>query len=287
MPTVPTLLDWKEKTNSNFVTYHYGITDGEEKVLPRIDASDCRWCKTPLFVREWEIRDAEYDFSKETRRTCPLCGWHTLYSCRYEADGCVDPSGVWEESMSSAILQSTSSQQPQKVIRQISDFVRGDPSWITSISPRAFEKLVAESLSGTGFEVQLTQQTRDGGIDVYCVDRASGEVMVVECKHRRLGKPVGVFVARELVGAMVDWQVRKAQLITTGVFSQAVKDYAGRVRTVGFDLALIDFDGLLKLLDLFQSNVVGLARMSDVERQGVVQFNNELLADMGYRKISR
>jgi DNA-binding transcriptional regulator/RsmH inhibitor MraZ len=49
----------------------------------------------------------------------------------------------------------------------VKQYFRKHPEKLYDISPRDFEKLVAEILRDMGFDVVLTKVTRDGGVDIY------------------------------------------------------------------------------------------------------------------------
>lgn len=76
------------------------------------------------------------------------------------------------------------------------------PALLYQISSRKFEEVIATLLRDFGFEVDLTQATRDGGVDIYAYLRTKigSFLTLVECKHYRPENFVGVGVVRELYG---------------------------------------------------------------------------------------
>ena len=75
----------------------------------------------------------------------------------------------------------------QEVLRAVSGAL---PELRTDMSPREFEELVADVYRGLGYEVELTQQARDGGVDI--VASGDGERIAIECKRYGPGSSVGV-----------------------------------------------------------------------------------------------
>lgn len=102
--------------------------------------------------------------------------------------------------------------------------LRKSPSELYRLSSRKFELLVARLLEKEGFDVEVTPATRDGGKDVIAKLRtAAGSFIVyVECKRYAPDRPVGVSVARELVGVVHMDQATAGLLVTTSSFSKPV-----------------------------------------------------------------
>lgn len=99
-----------------------------------------------------------------------------------------------------------------------------DPDALRYIDRRKFEELVAELFAGFGYEVELTQKTRDGGKDIVALKRREVDVkFIIECKRPNPGKPVGVSAVRELHSVKVTEGATKAILATTTYFSPDAK----------------------------------------------------------------
>lgn len=84
--------------------------------------------------------------------------------------------------------------------------LRRQPASIFELPSRQFEELVAELLADLGYEVELTQATRDGGKDILAyMDTPHGKLLcLVEAKRYRHDRPVGVELVRQLYGTLVD-----------------------------------------------------------------------------------
>lgn len=104
---------------------------------------------------------------------------------------------------------------------------RRDPRHFESIAPREFEEVVAELLTNLGWDISLTGQTRDGGLDMLGISKdAAGfeSTWGIECKRYRAGSPVGVAMVRELFGVKYALALSHAMLVTTsGVSRDAAK----------------------------------------------------------------
>lgn len=98
------------------------------------------------------------------------------------------------------------------------------PEALMDLSPRAFERFVAELSSRLGLEdVQLTAATSDGGRDVVGTLRVGSVSLIIalECKRYRRDRAVGVAFARALLGTIhhPDTRSDRGILVTTSRFS--------------------------------------------------------------------
>ena len=115
-----------------------------------------------------------------------------------------------------------------------------------ALSPTDFENLAAKLYKSMGFAAQLTQQTRDEGVDVIAIrDIALGrDKLAVQCKHQ--SKPVGRPELQKLLGVVTsDSSFSAGVLITTSTFSSDARRFAER----NARLRLIDGIALLMLLN--------------------------------------
>lgn len=122
-----------------------------------------------------------------------------------------------------------------------------------------FEKWLAKLLALKGFKVvEVTRGQKDSGKDIV-VRNNMGQTVYVECKlssPEQWDTPVDQTVAQKLVGAMLADSVRYGLIITTGVVSDAAKDYLNQVNKVGYQVKYIDGDALVKeLYDLREAKL--------------------------------
>ncbi|SIQ77255.1 restriction endonuclease [Chryseobacterium sp. RU33C] len=91
------------------------------------------------------------------------------------------------------------------------------------ISPREFEKVIAELLYNNGFEVELTKQTRDNGFDILAlkhVDNLSPIKYLVECKRHSPHRKIDVGIIRSFKEVIQTEQANKGLIVTTSYFSR-------------------------------------------------------------------
>lgn len=90
------------------------------------------------------------------------------------------------------------------------------------ISPREFEKVVAELLYHNGFEVELTKQTKDNGFDILAlkhIGNLSPIKYLVECKRYAPNRKIGVEIIRSFKEVLFTEQANKGIIVTTSYFS--------------------------------------------------------------------
>jgi restriction system protein len=108
-----------------------------------------------------------------------------------------------------------------------------------------FEHLVESLYSAMGFTTKVTARSKDGGRDIEVVrdDPSAKEHSLVECKlwHR----PVGVTVARRLLGVVAHERSTKGVLVSTSSFTKPARDLVACEPR----LELLGWKELLCLLD--------------------------------------
>ncbi len=124
------------------------------------------------------------------------------------------------------------------------EYFNSHPEELKTMNRRTFEELVAELFKGFGYEVELTQQTHDGGKDIIAIKQSEVSVKyLIECKRPDPGGYVGVRPVRELLGIRIDELATKGILATTAYFSKdAIKLYEKH----RWELELKDYDDLLE-----------------------------------------
>ncbi|MBM4309236.1 MAG: restriction endonuclease [Deltaproteobacteria bacterium] len=112
----------------------------------------------------------------------------------------------------------------KNVDEKLVSYFRRNPHELKRMNRRLFEELVAELFCGFGYEVELTQQTRDGGIDIIAIRRNEMQVkFLIECKRPDPGGYVSVRAVRELYGVKTSEGATKGIMVTTTYFSSDAK----------------------------------------------------------------
>lgn len=103
------------------------------------------------------------------------------------------------------------------------------PEMLFSIPPRKFEELVASIFKNNGFQVELTPETRDGGIDIIAIrhDIITGNTLhLIECKRHLPENKVGIGVVQRMMGVVEVHRATQGLIVTTSDFSREARECA-------------------------------------------------------------
>jgi HJR/Mrr/RecB family endonuclease len=223
-------------TQEFFLAYNSQLRDQERKILPvRIDN-----VTVPSQVLDLDVLDLFQDYEK---------GLQTLLQTILQTT---------DESLAQFPIDQT---YDRTTIITVSDLIGGrlveyfarHPQEMKSMDRRKFEELIAEIFDGFGYEVELTQQTRDGGRDIIAVRRREVHTRyLIECKRPDPGTPVGIRPVRELFGVKTDERATKAILATTAYFSRDALLFFDRNR---WEMEPRDYDGIVEWLKMYHQSI--------------------------------
>jgi restriction system protein len=109
------------------------------------------------------------------------------------------------------------------VEREMFAYFARHPDQMRLIPPRRFEELVAAIFKNNGFDVTLTPETRDGGIDIVAVQKNvfGGDLLhLVECKRYAANNKVGIGVVQRLAGVVDQHRANRGIIVTTSSFTE-------------------------------------------------------------------
>jgi len=156
---------------------------------------------------------------------------------------------------------------------------------LCSMSGAEFELFCQELLSSAGFEVEITQQSGDGGVDLiaYSHQPFFAGKYIIQCK--RYAGSVGEPIIRDLYGVVMAERANKGILITTGHFTNSAKQFA-----VNKNLELIDGNQLFALVSKYRATENNTANSSihftqhDAFNGQRYQFFKDLIAHNRFTK---
>lgn len=95
-----------------------------------------------------------------------------------------------------------------------------------NLTPRDFEKLVAALYKDIGFDVLLTKQSKDGGIDIHAEKNQPTlkEKLIIQCKNYTSNVPVEDI--RSLLGVVASTKATKGVLVTSSDFTKDSINFA-------------------------------------------------------------
>lgn len=175
--------------------------------------------------------------------------WTALFSSDY-----LKPSDVALEEDASCVLYgpstlSTINSKPfifTDIESEAIAYFAKHPELLFSLHPRRFEELVASIFKSNGFDVELTPESRDGGVDIFAVrkDGMSGGLLhLIECKRYEPSNKVGIGVVQRLLGVVDHHRATKGLVITTSSFSADAVSFASQSK---YRLGLNDYADLTK-----------------------------------------
>lgn len=126
-----------------------------------------------------------------------------------------------------------------------------NPKSIHKLPPRKFEELVAEMLTRNGFSVTLTPETRDGGKDIYAVNKTSlgNHLFLVECKRYAPERPVDISLVRALYGVVEAEKANAGVLVTTSYFTKDAMNFRDTIQN---RMSFKDYESLVEWIRSFQ-----------------------------------
>ncbi|WP_368677533.1 restriction endonuclease [Acinetobacter lactucae] len=129
----------------------------------------------------------------------------------------------------------------------IQDYFKKHPEEIYKLSARKFEELIACIIKDMGYEVELTQATRDGGRDIIARIRTGLGVFLthIECKKYNPENKIGVKIIREVTGVHHLRSADKSVIITSSYFTKSAIEEAQKAESY---LTLHDFNNLKDML---------------------------------------
>lgn len=128
---------------------------------------------------------------------------------------------------------------------EITRYVATHTEKVFDLKPRVFEFVLAEVLRSCGYEVELTAQTRDGGVDLIAIRKdvlGTTTRYVVECKRWVRERKVTVELVRALYGAKEAHRADQAIFVTSSRFTPDSWKLCstGQLR----NMTLVDFEKL-------------------------------------------
>lgn len=139
---------------------------------------------------------------------------------------------------------------------ELFNYLKNHPNALHSLRPRLFEELIAEILASYGWQIHLTQTTRDGGYDLFAVSKDLSGMQtswIIECKKYSIENKVGIDIVRGLYGVKMDLRVANAMLATTSHFTEGVHKY----KSSRYDLELRDFEEIIEWINHYCPNSDG------------------------------
>lgn len=135
------------------------------------------------------------------------------------------------------------------VEREMFAYFTRHPDQMRLIPPRRFEELVAAIFKNNGFDVTLTPETRDGGIDIFAVQKnvLGGNLLhLIECKRYAANNKVGIGVVQRLAGIVDQHRANRGVIVTTSTFTEDADEVR---RMMPYKLAFAPYTDLTRWIE--------------------------------------
>lgn len=131
------------------------------------------------------------------------------------------------------------------ISQNLTEYLITNPYAMHQLSPRKFEELVAYLMEKQGYEVTLTKQSRDGGVDIFALkkDGFGNFLTIVDCKKYSKKNPVGIDLVRTMYGTLNIAKASHGIIATTSRFTKDAKILAEDYR---YQLSLRDHADVVK-----------------------------------------
>jgi HJR/Mrr/RecB family endonuclease len=125
------------------------------------------------------------------------------------------------------------------VTDQLMRRIAKDPNFMQQVPPDVFEEICATVLARDGFEVHVTNKSKDGGYDVMAVRKFGygAALFLVECKRYSLQNPVGVEIIRQLNGVIEASNASGGFVMTSSRFTRGALEFSEQAK---FRMNLVD-----------------------------------------------
>jgi restriction system protein len=130
------------------------------------------------------------------------------------------------------------------VEREVLQYFARHPELLFSLRPRKFEEVIAAIFRNHGYDVELTPESRDGGVDILAVrksDLTGRSLNLIECKRYEPSNKVGIGIVQRMLGVVDHHRATKGIIVTTSTFSRDAEEFAKNSR---YRLELSDYAAL-------------------------------------------
>ncbi|MFH0728781.1 MAG: restriction endonuclease [Pseudomonadota bacterium] len=174
--------------------------------------------------------------------------WNEISNVLSGSAPTIDFKAPNDEEFESAIFQIDFS----KITEELTAYILRNPSAIHDISPRKFEELVAYIMEKHGYEVTLTQQSKDGGIDIFALkNEGFGNILtIIDCKKYSPTNPVGIAAVRGMYGTL---QIESASHGIIATTSRFTHNAIGLAQKYKYQISLKDHADILSWIQKTKS----------------------------------
>ena len=220
---------------------HECLSEYDEEIEHTASEATCDRCGAPVEGVELEIY---YDTG--------LCGWcdHMVAKAMREDEFDSSSKGEKEPEWSpenALVLEERTVIKPSDLstLALITDVrlikhLASNPQEINNLTPRQFEELTADLVSGFGYTVKLNKGSKDGGVDVFAerTTDTGKELTIVQCKKHSPDHKVGEPIIKQLYADVLTRNATRGLIVTTSSFT---RDALKFIESLRYRLTPADF----------------------------------------------
>lgn len=198
---------------------------------------------------------------------CTFCGYdqrlvETLHYTAIDMRRELGAGNINDQFLHRPILKIFDINDPQLAFAELGKWLSEHSERMYDLTPRRFEELVDDVFKNMGYRTRLTQASKDGGVDIYLLDK-EGQQAIVQVKRYRADRKIGVELIDQVRGLKlrpVHRNVHKAFVVTSSSFTRGAIERAGEAPVITtFEMELIDCDDLLHELEAYNVNLPRLS----------------------------
>jgi HJR/Mrr/RecB family endonuclease len=243
----------KEPNLIGMVREEHWFSDDDAHILGTVllDNFDKDWSIVIMALEDdgvYRFVDAQVDISQEDKAISALIAKMKDFSKAGKIEN--DLYKLEDELNQSTLFDLKASVIITDINDEIKKFFKKYPHKLYEINPRKFEELIASIFEDLGFDVKLTQATRDGGRDIIASLRnaVANFLTYVECKRYAPDNKIDVSIIRQVQGIHYTHKPSKSIIVTTSFFT---KDAIKEANFIENQLELKDFNNIKQWLQSY------------------------------------
>ena len=241
-----------------------GSQGGSHKTLGK---NVCGYCEGRLSFQTTVEQGRGFRFL-----TCLLCGW--------KAVDFIDDGELYfgvQNYSTVTVVREFDINSAEVGLAELGTYLKKNYTDVFHLSPSRFEELVGDVFKDHGHNAVVTQQSRDGGVDVFLENVRTGNIdVVIQCKRYATNNKVGISAVQRLAGVAIDWGASMAYLVTTSSYTNPAIRSADSIRKRGVvGLDLVGATDLLRRLRVYNEKLPSLDRLTGKVRNEIMVANEK------------
>lgn len=249
---------------------------------------NCQWCGSKLDWYDLEpvikmVYHAGFEREAVYERPCShccLCGWRqsaeTYFHDLLGKHGIPFHGGHYlggDDSVTTSMLREFEIDSPGIAVSELATHLKKNFSDVYALDPWRFEEVVNDVFRAHGYKTILTQRRKDDGADIIIIGGDNDYIGIVECKRYSKNRKIGVELIKQLMGTIIQWDLRRACFITTSDFTSGARAVATEYIKRGYEFDLKAASDVLKMLNVYNETLPPLDKLNKAIRDEILKAN--------------